>query len=80
MLTVCQPRRRHAGDQRRQIYRFSQSRGTTWNPHSVRAAVEKYRLEEENRRSALIRHQASNMKMLEKKYPSSRTQYDERGR
>lgn len=66
-----------------QIYRFFTK---PWNDlelrFSVRAAMEKYNLEEENRGLLrLIRKQVMNMKMLEKEYPGiSQLQYDDRGR
>jgi two-component system, probable response regulator PhcQ len=65
-----------------QIYRFFTK---PWDDmelrFSVRAAVEKYNLEDENRRLLrLIRKQAMNMKMLEKEYPGiTRVNYDEKG-
>jgi two-component system, probable response regulator PhcQ len=48
---------------------------------SVRAGIDKYNLEEENRRLLrIIRKQAMNLKSLEKEYPGiSRVKYDNKG-
>jgi DNA-binding NtrC family response regulator len=66
-----------------QIYRFFTK---PWNDlelrFSVRAAIEKYNLEEENRGLLrLVRRQAMNMKALEREYPGiTRVNYDKTGR
>jgi two-component system, probable response regulator PhcQ len=66
-----------------EIYRFFTK---PWNDLelrlSVKAAIEKYNLEEENRKLLrLIRKQAMNLKSLEKEYPGiSRLDYDAAGR
>jgi two-component system, probable response regulator PhcQ len=66
-----------------QIYRFFTK---PWDDlelrFAVRAAIEKYHLEEENRQLLrLVRKQAMNMKMLEKEYPGiTRLKYDMTGR
>jgi two-component system, probable response regulator PhcQ len=49
---------------------------------SVRSAVEKYDLEEENRRLLnIVKNQALNLKLLEKEFPGiTQLEYDEKGR
>ncbi|HTZ17808.1 MAG TPA: response regulator [Dissulfurispiraceae bacterium] len=68
---------------RGEIYRFFTK---PWDDFelrfSVRSAVDKYDLEEENRRLlSIIKEQALNLKLLEKEYPGiTQLEYDEKGR
>jgi two-component system, probable response regulator PhcQ len=66
-----------------QIYRFFTK---PWSDHellfSIRAAVDKYDLEAENRKLLeIVKKQTINLKLLEKQFPGiTKLEYDERGR
>ena len=68
---------------RGEIYRFFTK---PWDDFelrfAVKSAVEKYDLEEENRRLLdIVKKQALNMKLLEKEFPGiTQLEYDEKGR